>query len=38
MSQTLVAVPLFILFELSIMISKRVENENLRKEAAFFSK
>lgn len=38
MSQTLVAVPLFILFELSIMISKRVENENLRKEAEFFSK
>ncbi len=38
MSQTLVAVPLFILFELSIMISKRVENENIQKEKAFFSK
>jgi sec-independent protein translocase protein TatC len=38
MSQTLVAVPLFILFELSIMISKRVEKENHRKEVEFFSK
>lgn len=38
MSQTLVAVPLFILFELSIIISKRVENENIQKEKAFFSK
>ena len=38
MSQTLVAVPLFILFELSIMISKRVENENIQKEKEFFSK
>jgi sec-independent protein translocase protein TatC len=38
MSQTLVAVPLFILFELSIIISKRVENENIQKEKEFFSK
>lgn len=36
-SQTLVAVPLFILFEISIIISKRVENENLQKEKEFFN-
>ncbi len=37
MSQTLVAIPLVVLYEISIMISGRVEKDNRKKEIDFFS-
>ena len=37
MSQAIVSFPLFILFEISIIISGRVQKENLRREQEFFN-
>lgn len=37
MSQAIVSFPLFILFEISIIISVRVQKENLRREQEFFN-
>lgn len=37
MSQAIVSFPLFVLYEISILISGRVQKENLRREKEFFS-
>jgi sec-independent protein translocase protein TatC len=37
MSQAIVSFPLFVLYEISILISARVLKENLRREKEFFS-